>query len=151
MSFRRWGARLTRARNLTPPLVLLIFAAGCGAPVTAPAEEPLAVPLAFLIEENAKNPAATAGKYAGRVVETEGYLASVRSGGGEVRLVIVPEKTASEYGSKALHVRFGAGPQTDETLARCDVRSRVRVTARLSPRPDERLESWGVTIGPAGE
>jgi hypothetical protein len=155
MSFRLFSLS-GPAAVLTPALfalLVLIFAAGCGRPGTAPAEEPpLAVPLADLLEENAKNPAATVKKYAGQVIETEGYLESVHSVGDETWGYLVLEKTDSHYGGgNFLRVQFRAGPATSDALARCPVKSRVRAVIRLAPEPDARLKSWGVSIRPAGE
>jgi ribosomal protein S6 len=122
----------------------LVFVAGCAGP---PA---VAVPLDDLLEEHAKSPAATIQKYAGRVIETEGYLESVRDAGAQAWVYLVPRKSADLTG-RYLHVNFKASQQTNDALARCDIKSRVRVRVRLEARPDTALKSQGISIKPDGQ
>jgi hypothetical protein len=141
--------------RLMSGLILLVFAAGCGAPVTAPdgvdpgAAEPLAVPLAELLKENATNAAAVARRYGGRVIETEAYLGSVRSFSDETRVQL--HATASGGAPSGRWVTACFHPSHVEALARCDAGSRVRVRLVLPARPDDWLEGRGVSIEPAGK
>jgi hypothetical protein len=147
--------RLFSLSGVAFALLVLVFAAGCGAPVDAPnlggvtEEPPLAVPLAELFEQNAKNPAAVAKRYGGRVIETEAYLGSVRSFSDETRVQLHAAKDGGRPSGRWVTACFR--PSHAGALARCDAGSRVRVRLVLPARPDDRLEGRGISIEPAGK
>lgn len=106
------------------------------------------VDLAELIAENNRNPAATAQKYAGQILEVEGYLQSVETPGDTTWVGIGP--TPTYWLVADVKVNFKAGTQTTRALAAYDLKTRVRVQFRLNNGIDRFLHRLqGVSIMPA--